>query len=180
MKAKDIPEFIFRGAVLSVDGKEEVVSQLSLERPVHKGIPGPEDVLYLKFKSGLALEYSAARVQEIPGKPPEFIYKGAKIFCKYPVEGNAAAKSFSVAVNGIWEVASFHYGRDADPAHRKLIVTLSRPAGKTTASISRAFNSAAMFPAEPSSPLPRQTPVYQLDKNLSVRRHPVRFKPKGN
>ena len=180
MKAKDIPEFIFRGAVLSVDGREEVVSQLSLERPVHKGIPGPEDVLYLKFKSGVELEYSAARVKEIPGKPPEFIYKGAKIFCKYPVEGSAAAKSFSAAVNGIWEVSSFHYGREINPGERKLIVTLSRPAGKTTASMSRAFNSAAMFPAEPDAPLPQQTPVYQLEKSLHVRRHPVRFKPKAD
>ncbi|MDE1152730.1 MAG: hypothetical protein PW788_09360 [Micavibrio sp.] len=176
MKADEIPEFLFRGAVVSVDGRQQVVSQLSLERPVHKGIPGPHDVLYLKFKSGLELEYQKDRVREIPGKPPEFIYQGAKIFCKYPPESKVPGKSFSTAVNGVWEVSSFNFRAD-----KKLSVVLKRPTGgKSHMFLSRTFNSKAMFPVNADAEVPKMTPAYQLEKDTRVRKVPVRFKPKDN
>jgi len=176
MKADEIPEFLFRGAVVRVDGKKEVVSQLSLERPVHKGLPGPHDVLYLKFKSGLELEYKPERVEEIPGQPPEFIYEGAKIFCKYPPESSMPGKAFSNAMNGVWEVSSF--GVRAD---KKLNVVLKRPTGgKNNMYLSRTFNSNAMFPVFGDAEVPKMTPAYALEKPTRVRKSPVRFKPKDN
>ncbi|HYD17706.1 MAG TPA: hypothetical protein VEF76_04420, partial [Patescibacteria group bacterium] len=82
MEAKDIPGFIFRGAVLSVDGQEQVLRDYSLERPVVNGRITRDDVLYLRFKSGREMEYDPKRVQEIPGRIPDFLKPGKKIFLR--------------------------------------------------------------------------------------------------
>ena len=178
MTPQEIPEFIFRGAVLNVKGREETVVSLSLETPVVTAKNGlrqvaPDQVLYLKFKSGLEMEYDSNRVFEIPGRAPDFIHKGARIFCRSTPGPNKRGAGFSTALNGVWEVAS-HKIKSGE-----LQVVLKRPSvdGGGDVYLSRAFNAKSMFPVSPDSPLPMETPAYQLENPVPVRKSPVRFRP---
>lgn len=176
MTPGEIPEFIFTGAVVAVRGREETITCLSLERPLVNGRPAKEDVLYLKFKSGLEREYDPAEVCEIPGRAPSFIERGARLFCKAAPEANAQGQGYSTELTGVWEISSYRFKAE------KLHVVLRRPTGKDGGDLylSRAFNARTMFPVSKEGPLPVETPPYQLENALPVRKKPVGFKPKAD
>jgi hypothetical protein len=166
MRPQDIPDFIFRGAVLSVDGREQTIRDFSLQTPLVNGQPvrGAQS-LFLAFADGSTLEYDPGRVREIPGRLPAFIYEGARIFCKDPVPRNAANARFIKAANGEWEVAAFHFEKDEDDGRGRLRLSLKRP-GQQKAILSRHFNGRTMTPClvDPA------VPVYELQNDLAVRR----------
>lgn len=152
MLPDEIPSFIFRGAVLSVDGAEQVVKDLSLERPVVNRRIARDDVLYLRFKSGLEMEYDAKRVAEIPGRIPDFLKPGEKIFLR-----ETLTDAFAKATNGVWQIDSVSAKLDGD-----IRLVLKRAADRpdkpnATAFISRTFNSDTMSAVGRNEPVPLQT-----------------------
>lgn len=166
MRPQDIPEFIYRGAVVSVDGREQTVKDFSLQTPaIAARATRNAKVLHLAFGDGSSLEYDPGRVKEIPGKLPSFIYEGARIFCKDPVPRNAANARFIKAANGEWEVTGFHFEKDEEDGKSRLRLLLKRP-GQQKAILSRHFNARTMTPClvEPA------TPVYELQSDLQIRR----------
>jgi hypothetical protein len=169
MRAKDIPEFIFRGAIIAVDGREETIKDYSLQTPVINGRPvkGAQS-LYIELKSGLALEYDISRVREIPGRLPEFIYEGAQIFCKDPIPKDKAAARWANAANGAWEVTNFHFEKDTG----KLRLMLKRPWVPGKGILSRHFNPRTMTQMlkDPDTPPAPVTPVYELEYDISVKK----------
>lgn len=139
MLPDEIPPFIFRGAVLSVDGGEQVVRDLSLERPIVNGRIAREDVLYLRFKSGVEMEYDPKRVAEIPGRIPDFLKPGEKIFLR-----ETLTDAFARATNGVWQIDSVSAKQEAG-----IRLVLKRPADRpdkpgAIMRISRRFNSDTM------------------------------------
>jgi hypothetical protein len=174
MKSDDIPDFIFRGAVVSVDGREETVKDFSLQVPFVAG-RRMDSVLYLAFKSGKDMVYEAARVKEIPGSVPDFLKVGAKIFCRDLSENKNDA--FSRATAGEWTVAAIHRHDNDHGTSLKLMLRRAvdnNPRKYMT--ISRQFNAKTMTPVNDSSE-PDLPPSYELLENLTVRR-PIVFKKK--
>lgn len=171
MRAKDIPDFIFRGAIIAVDGREETVKEFSLQTPVINGRPvkGAQS-LYIELKSGLALEYDIRRVREIPGRLPEFIYEGAMIFCKDPIPKDKEGAQWATAANGAWEVTSYHFEKEWKTP--KLRLLLKRPWVPGKGILSRHFNPRTMTPLlkDPEAPVAPVTPVYELENDISVKK----------
>ncbi|MEZ0226756.1 MAG: hypothetical protein ACAH83_19520 [Alphaproteobacteria bacterium] len=167
MRAKDIPDFIFRGAIISVDGCEETVKEFSLQTPLINGRPikGAQS-LYIELKSGVALEYDIRRVREIPGKLPEFIHEGAQIFVKDPIPKDKEGAHWATAANGAWEITNFHVEKDTG----KLRLMLKRPWVPGKGILSRHFNPRTMTAMlkDPDAPIAPVTPVYELENDISV------------
>ncbi|TAL35294.1 MAG: hypothetical protein EPN97_07480 [Alphaproteobacteria bacterium] len=168
MRPQDIPDFIFRGAIIAVDGQEETVTDFSLQTPIVGGHPVKGALsLYLEFKSGLALEYDIRRVREIPGRLPEFIREGAHIFCKDKLPKDKEKARTIEAANGEWEVTNFHYEKDTG----KFRLMLKRPWVPGKGILSRHFNPRTMTPLPPGAETPSVvTPVYELENDISVRK----------
>jgi hypothetical protein len=173
MRAEDIPDFIYRGAIVSVDGREEVVKEFSLQAPVISGRPvkGAQS-LYLEFASGLAMEYDVGRIREIPDMAPGFIKIGARIFCKDPVPANVPNANMLRAANGEWEIVNFHFETRQEDNERRLRLFLKRP-GMKEGILSREFNPRTITPCHPD-PL---VPVYQLPNDLAVGK-PLALRPR--
>lgn len=175
MKKVDIPDFIYRGAIIDADGVAETVKDFSLQVPVVDGRRLDIQVLYLKFDSGKDMVFDPKRVKEIPGQAPEFLKVGAKIFCRDLSQNNNDA--YSRATAGEWTVAGVH--REDNDSGSKLRLMLRRPVDgnpRKYMTISRHFNARTMTPvkdgSEPDLPL-----AYELQENLTVRK-PLIFKPK--
>jgi hypothetical protein len=151
MRSDEIPPFIFRGAVLSVDGAEKVLRDFSLERPVVNGRIARDDVLYLRFKSGVEMEYDAKRVAEIPGRIPDFLKPGEKIFLR-----ETLADAFAKATNGVWQIDSVSAKQEGG-----IRLVLKRAADRpdkpnAIVRISRTFNSDTMSAIGRDEPVPVQ------------------------
>ena len=171
MRAKDIPDYIFRGAIIDVDGREETVKELSLQTPAISGRPvRGAQVLYLEFKSGRKMEYDISRVREIPGKAPDFIYEGAMIFCKDPIPKDAGGARWANAANGAWEVTKFHAENDRGVTRLRLL--LKRPWVPGPGILSRHFNPRTMTPMVdgPGIAEAPETPAYELENDIQVGR----------
>jgi hypothetical protein len=150
MRARDIPDYIFRGSILSVDGQERVLKDFSLrvpEAPAQAPPPGryraPKKVLVLEFRDMAPMEYDPARVREIPGKMPEFIREGRKIFCRDPENSE---NRFARALNGEWEILSAYFEKE-NGVDLRLRLALQRGQGTKHIVISRIFNSRTMTPS---------------------------------
>ncbi len=174
MKPDEIPSFIFRGAVLSVDGAEQVVKDLSLERPVVNGRIVRDDVLYLRFKSGLEMEYNAKRVAEIPGRIPDFLKPGEKIFLRETLTDN-----FARASNGVWQIDSVSAKADG---HIRLVLKRAaedRPdKPNAIARISRTFNSETMSATGSDAPVPVEKPLVETPRGPIIAPPTAVFKRK--
>jgi hypothetical protein len=171
MRAKDIPDFIFRGAIISVDGREETVKDFSLQTPLINGraVKGAQS-LYLEFKSGLSLEYDVSRIKEVPGKLPEFIYEGAMIFCKDPAPKDEEGARWATAANGAWEITNYHFEKDGNIQRLRLL--MKRPWVPGKGILSRHFNPRTMTPMleEPETSAAEVAPVYELQSDLAVKK----------
>lgn len=177
MRPEEIPEFIYRGAVVSVDGREQTVKEFSLQTPL--GAPakrGP--CLYLEFASGLALEYNDVRVKEIPDRAPDFMRVGGHLFIKDPPSKNPNEERFRKAGNGEWEITHFHFEKD-DDGEQKIRVVLKRPwVPGNKGVLSRHFNPRTMTPVgdDFAAPAPL-VPVYELQNDISVKKPIVLKRP---
>lgn len=171
MRAKDIPDFIFRGAIISVDGREETVKDFSLQTPVINGraVKGAQS-LYLAFKSGVALEYDVSRVKEIPGKLPEFIFEGAMIFCKDAIPKDKEGAHWATAANGAWEITNYHFEKDGNIQRLRLL--MKRPWVPGKGILSRHFNPRTMTSMldEPPAPPVEIVPVFELQNDITVKK----------
>jgi hypothetical protein len=175
MKKIDIPDFIYRGAIINADGCAETVKDFSLQVPIVGGKRLDVQVLYLKFASGKDMVFDARRVKEIPGQAPEFLKVGAKIFCRDLSQNNNDA--YSRATAGEWTVASVHReDKDSGTSLRLMLRRAVEGNPRKYMTISRHFNSKTMTPvndnAEPDLP-----PAYELQESLTVRR-PIVLKRK--
>ncbi len=180
MRAKDIPEFIFRGAIVDVDGREETVKEFSLQTPLINGRPARSgQCLYLEFKSGAKMEYDARHVREIPGMVPEFLREGAHIFCKDPPSKNKNEDRFRKAGNGEWEIVRVVPDKDEDDGQQRLRLLLKRPWVSGSWVVSRHFNSRTMtpIPSGQGTSAP-ETPVYELQNDIRVNK-PIVLRPRG-
>jgi len=151
MLPEEIPPFIFRGAVLSVDGAEQSVREFSLERPLVNGRIARDDVLYLRFRSGLEMEYDPKRVAEIPGRIPDFLKPGEKIFLR-----EMLTDAFARATNGVWQIDRVSAKKDAD-----IKLVLKRVEDRTDKKnviirITRTFNGDTMSAVGREEPVPLQ------------------------
>jgi hypothetical protein len=180
VRAEDIPEFIFRGAVVAVNGREETVKEFSLLTPVTntRGRGKPEPCLYIEFRNGLCMEYDAGKIREIPGRVPDFIHEGARIFCKDPPSKKPTEDRFRTAGNGEWEVVRFNVGKD-DDGKQRLRLLLKRPWVPGDAILSRHFNPRTMtpIPGGQGTAVP-PVPIYELQNDISVKK-PLVFRPKA-
>lgn len=175
MKKVEIPDFIYRGAIVDADGCAETVKDFSVQVPLVGGKPLDMQVLYLKFNSGKDMVFDAKRVREIPGQAPEFLKVGAKIFCRDLSQNNNDA--FSRATAGEWTVAAVHR-HDSDHG-TSLKLMLRRPVDgnpRKYMTISRQFNAKTMTPVNDGSE-PDLPPSYELLENLTVRK-PIVLKGK--
>jgi hypothetical protein len=169
---------IFRGAVVSVDGQEEIVRDYAwkdrYETPTTIVLKGD---LVIEFKSGRKEIYDARRIEEIPGVPPEFIYEGAMIFIKDPPSLNPDENRFREAGNGAWEITHWHFEKEDGEENIRLL--LKRPWQEGKGFLSRHFNSRTMTELKdhPDIPKARKTPVYELADDLQVKKPLVLKRP---
>ena len=178
MLPKDIPDFIFRGNILAVDGSEETVKDYSLvDRRVGGRFASMEQDLYLEFKSGLTMIYDASRVKKIPGKAPEFIFEGAMVFCRDPLPKDASGARFTNAANGTWEITHFHFEKEGKEERLRLL--MKRPWVPGPGILSRHFNARTMTPVPDGPEIPRspETPAFELENDLRVRKPLVLKRP---
>jgi|GEM_PF-1423625 len=172
MREKDIPEFLFRGAIVSVDGVEKVVKDLCLAIPEDSPkFDLDAQVLVLQFKSGEIVQYDPNRVEEVHGRAPDFIRVGAEIFWR---ETRSDMKQY----NGVWKIESYEVGKDplrGDP-HTKVELSLKRQEGQRSTYLRRAFNANTMYPVKADAPEPDLPGA--LKKSLKVLK-PITFKGQG-
>lgn len=173
MKPEDIPKFIYRGALIDVDGQEHTVRDFCLARKDRH--PLSEEILVIQTKSGEIIEYHPDRVQEVHGRAPDFIRVGAEIFWR---ETRADMKEY----NGVWKIESYEVGKDplrGDP-HTKVELSLARRDGSKSTYLRRAFNAETMYPVKPDAQPGRLAHILQRDVTvlkLSKIRRPPQRKP---
>lgn len=173
MKPEDIPKFIYRGAIIEVDGEEQVVRDFCLARKDRH--PLAEEILVIQTKAGDIVEYDPLRVQQVHGRPPDFVRVGAEIFWR---ENSGDMKKY----NGVWKIEAYEVGKDplkGEP-HTKVELSLTRKDGNTSTYLRRAFNSETMYPVKPDAQPGRLAHILQRDisvlKPATIRR-PSQRKP---
>ncbi|MDP2206297.1 MAG: hypothetical protein Q8K65_08330 [Alphaproteobacteria bacterium] len=171
MKPEDIPKFIYRGAIIDVDGQEQTVRDFCLARKDRH--PLSEEILVIQTKSGDIVEYDPMRVQEVHGRAPDFIRVGAEIFWR-------ETRSDMTKYNGVWTVESYEVGKDpikGDP-HTKVELSLAKRDGSKSTYLRRAFNAETMYPVKPDAQPGRLAHILQRDisvlKPATIRRTPPR------
>lgn len=172
MKPEDIPDFIYRGGLIEVDGTEHVIRDFCMVRKA-KDFSLPE-ILVIQTKSGDIFEYDAQRVREVHGRAPDFIRPGVELFWR---ETQADMQKY----NGVWRVDRYEVTPDPlrGKPHTKVELSLTRQQGNTTTSLRRVFNAATMFPVKPDAQPGRLAHILQQDISVlkppsSVRRPPNR------
>lgn len=168
MKPEDIPPFIYRGAVIEIDGQEQTVRDFCLARK-EKNFSAPE-ILVIQTKSGDIVEYDPQRVKEIHGRAPDFIRVGAEIFWR---ENRADMTQY----NGVWKIEAYEVGKDPlrGGPHTKVELSLSRKEGQTSTYLRRAFNAETMHPIRPDAQPGRLAHILQRD--ISVLKPPTIKRP---
>lgn len=144
MKPENVPDFLFRGAIVEVDGVEKVLKDLCFAIPEDSPHFRREDeVLVLQFKDGQITPYDPERIKEVQGRAPDFIRVGAEIFCR---EERADQKKY----NGVWKIESYKVDKHALYGLPKTQVDLSlrQTNGSTTTYLTRTFNAKTMFPVK--------------------------------
>ncbi len=171
MKHEEIPDFLFRGAIVSVDGVERVLKDLCLAIPEDSARFRKEDeVLVLQFKDGLITQYDPERIKEVHGRAPDFIRVGAQIFWR---EERRDRQKY----NGVWEVESYKVTKDSLYGLPKTQVDLSlrQKNNATTTYLTEKFNAKTMFPVrKDDEPANDDLPAI-LRKEVKVLK-PIQFK----
>lgn len=142
MTPDDIPDFLFRGAIVSVDGVERVLKDLCLAIPEDSQRFRKEDeVLVLQFKDGLITQYDPERVKEVHGRAPDFIRTGEQIFWR---EERRDMQKY----NGVWDIESYTVTKDELRGLPKTQVNLSlrQKTNSTTTYLTQKFNALTIFP----------------------------------
>lgn len=172
MRDEEIPDFLFRGAIVSVDGEERVLKDLCLAIPEDSARFRKEDeVLVLQFKDGLIVRYDPERIKEVNGRAPDFIRVGAQIFWR---EEQRDRQKY----NGVWEIESYKVTKDELYGLPKTQVDLSlrRKNNATTTYLTQKFNAKTMFPLRKDA---HETPHDDLrsilQKDVKVLK-PIQFK----
>ena len=175
MKKIDIPDFIYRGAIVDAEGCAETVKDFSIQVPIVDGKRLDIQVLYLQFKSGKNMVFDTKSGKEIPGQAPDFLKVGAKIFCRDLSQNNNDA--YSRATAGEWTVASVHReDKDSGTSLRLMLRRAVDGNPRKYMTISRHFNSKTMTASNDNGE-PDLPPAYELQESLTVRK-PIVFKPK--
>lgn len=159
MKPEDIPSFLYRGAIIEVDGKEQTVRDFCLARK-EKNFSAPE-VLVIQTKAGDIVEYSPERVKEVHGRAPDFIRVGAEIFWR---ETRADLAKY----NGVWKIEGYQVGKDLlrGAPYTQVELSLARENGAKTTYLSKVFNAETMHPVRSDAQPEKLSHILQRD--LSV------------
>jgi len=171
MKPEDIPDFLFRGAIVSVDGAERVLKDLCLAIPQDSTRFRKEDeVLVLQFKDGLIVQYDPERIKEVHGCAPDFIRVGERIFWR---EERRDMQKY----NGVWEIESYKVAQDELYGLPKTQVDLSlrQKTNNTTTYLTQKFNAKTMFPLRKEGEAANDDLPSILKKEVKVLK-PIRFK----
>ncbi|MEZ0259930.1 MAG: hypothetical protein ACAH80_02915 [Alphaproteobacteria bacterium] len=156
---RKLSEFLFRGADVRVDGREETIMELE------KRNSGPGKGLTLHFVSGRSVKYSQRTVKPIPGRIPEFIQEGAKL----RVTDRKAGRHGMPPVLD-WTISSFEMVKEGNRRPRLRLVL---KVGSAPTVCIRDFNAATMVPVN-YDPKPAET-----KQTITVRNKPLQFKPPG-
>lgn len=171
MTRDEIPDFLFRGAIVSVDGVERVLKDLCLAIPEDSQRFRKEDeVLVLQFKDGLIAQYDPERMKEVHGRAPDFIRTGDQIFWR---EERRDMQKY----NGVWDIESYTVTKDELRGLPKTQVNLSlrQKNNSTTTYLTQKFNAKTMFPVrKEGDPVNDDLPSI-LKKELKVLK-PIQFK----
>ena len=173
MKPENIPDFLFRGAIVAVDGVEKVLKDLCLAIPEDSTHFRKEDeVLVLQFKDGQIAQYDPERIKEVHGRAPDFIRVGAEIFCR---EDRSDLKKY----NGVWKIESYKVDKHAlyGLPKTQVDVSLRQTRGNTTTYLTRTFNAKTMFPVKNDNDAANDDLPALLQKELKVLK-PIQLKNK--
>lgn len=173
MKPDKIPDFLFRGAIVNVDGVEKVLKDLCFAIPEDSPHFHKEDeVLVLQFKDGQITQYDPERVKEVHGRAPDFIRVGEEIFWR---EERSDMKKY----NGVWKIESYKVDKHALYGLPKTQVDLSlrQVKGNTTTYLTRTFNAKTMFPVKNDKDAANDDLPALLQKELKVLK-PIQLKAK--
>lgn len=171
MIREEIPDFLFRGAIVSVDGVERVLKDLCLAIPENNAHFRKEDeVLVLQFKDGLIMQYDPERIQEVHGRAPDFIRVGEQIFWR---EERRDMQKY----NGVWEIESYKVAKDELRGLPKTQVDLSlrQKNNTTTTYLTQKFNAKTMFPVRKDGEPANDDLSSILKKEVQVLK-PIRIK----
>lgn len=171
MTPEEIPDFLFRGAIVSVDGVERVLKDLCLAIPEDSQRFRKEDeVLVLQFKDGLITQYDPERIKEVHGRAPDFIRAGEQIFWR---EERRDMQKY----NGVWDIESYTVTKDELRGLPKTQVNLSlrQKTNSTTTYLTQKFNAKTMFPMHKEGEPANDDLPSILQKELKVLK-PIQFK----
>lgn len=171
MKSEDIPDFLFRGAIVSVDGVERVLKDLCLAIPEDSArFRKQDEVLVLQFKDGLIVQYDPERIKEVHGRAPDFIRVGEQIFWR---EERRDMQKY----NGVWEIESYKVTKDELRGLPKTQVDLSlrQKNNSTTTYLTQKFNAKTMFPVRKEGDPANDDLPSILKKEVKVLK-PIQFK----
>jgi hypothetical protein len=156
---RKLSEFLFRGADVMVEGREETIMELE------KRNSGPGKGLTLHFVSGKSIKYHPRKVKTIPGRIPEFIQEGAKL----RVTNRKAGRHGMPPVLD-WTISSFEMVKEGN---RRPRLCLTLKVGTPSRYCMCDFNAATMVPVN-YDPKPAET-----KQAISVRNKPLQFKTPG-
>lgn len=157
---RKLSEFLFRGADVMVDGREETIMELE------KRNSGPGKGLTLHFVSGKSVKYNERKVKPIPGRIPEFIEVGAKLRVTDPKGGRRHGMPPVLD----WTIAGYEMVKEGN---RRPRLQLTLKIGSAPTVCVRDFNGASMAPVN-YDPKPAET-----KQAIAVRKQPLQFKPPG-
>jgi hypothetical protein len=156
---RKLSEFLFRGADVRVDGREETIQDLE------KRNRGPNKGLILHFESGRSVKYDPRIVKRIWGRVPPFIEVGAKLRVTDPKGGRRHGMPPVLE----WTISSYEIVKEKN---RRPRLSLTLKVGTPPHYSMRDFNAASMVPVN-YDPTPEQT-----KQAISVRSQPLQFRPK--
>lgn len=157
---RKLSEFLFRGADVMVEGREETIMELE------KRNCGPGKGLTLHFVSGKSVKYTQRAVKPIRGRIPEFIQEGAKLRVTDP-KGHRRHGMPPVLD---WTISSYEMVKEGN---RRPRLRLTLKVGSAPSYCTRDFNGATMVPVN-YDPRPAET-----KQAISVRPKPLQFKNPG-
>lgn len=158
--SRKLSEFLYRGADVKVDGREETIMELE------KRNSGPGKGLTLHFVSGRSVKYTQRSVKPIPGRIPEFIEVGAKLRVTDPKGGRRHGMPPVLD----WTISSYEMVKEGN---RRPRLQLTLKVGSAPTYCIRDFNAATMVPVN-YDPKPAET-----KQTIAVRKQPLQFKTPG-
>lgn len=148
------PDFIFKNAVVIIDGKREVVKDTYITSSGGNHHYATDELM-LRLKGGKKdVMFDYDKVKQPQGTLPDFIAKGAKI----EIQGTGA---------GAWEIRNFHFEqREVEPAPRLVLQLFREDQGH----LRREFNDKTMSPVVVVPPPVPEVPKIQLIKKIVLKK----------